>query len=203
MKNTKKASLLPGARRNPRKISDTRLSLLRQQLIEFGDLGGIVFNRTTNELVSGHQRMKEFSRADSSITIERNFSPATRSGTVAEGYIVLNGERFSYREVEWSAEKAAAALLAANNNAGQWDDDILAEVLKEVREEDLALTGFSDDDIADLLADPPKLKELNVRPPPKMAWALIGIPISKFALIQSMLDTLPDETIIKTTVNDG
>ena len=42
---------------NPRKIHPQDLDKLRKSLATFGDLGGIVVNKRTGWLVSGHQRM--------------------------------------------------------------------------------------------------------------------------------------------------
>lgn len=132
---------------NPRKVTDARLAVLRKQLLEFGDLGGVVFNVTSKELVTAHQRVKEFDRAKADIRVERRFKPATRSGTTAEGVIVVNGERFSYREVEWPERKARLAMVAANNHAGEWEEETLRGLLKEIDDESQYLTGFDSKEI--------------------------------------------------------
>lgn len=137
-----KVNDLQAAAQNPRKVTNARLSVLRRQLVEFGDLGGIVFNRVTNELVSGHQRVKEFERVKAEIMIERTIDPPSLSGTVAEGFIKIEGERFGYREVLWDKKKAAAALLAANNHAGEWDDDQVRSLLQELDVDQREMSGF-------------------------------------------------------------
>lgn len=43
---------------NPRRISPKAMQGLRASLTRFGELGGIVFNRRTGNLVGGHQRVK-------------------------------------------------------------------------------------------------------------------------------------------------
>jgi len=131
---------------NPRKISDQKLLQLKKALNEFGDISGIVFNRKSKQIVGGHQRVKHFSPT-SPITIIKKYSKPTKTGTVAEGFIELKGERFSYREVEWPKKKEMAANLAANNNAGEWDTSKLGEWLKELDEVDfdLDLTMFDED----------------------------------------------------------
>ena len=48
---------------NPRKISPEQLKALGDALKVFGDLGGIVRNRKTGNLVGGHQRVKSLDPA--------------------------------------------------------------------------------------------------------------------------------------------
>ncbi len=140
----KVADLKPNAR-NPRKITDKRLSQLSKAVEEFGDLSGIVFNRKTKELVSGHQRLKLFEK-DTEITIDVAHKKPTKNGTVAEGFIVLRGERFPYREVSWDETRQKAATIAANNSAGSWDNNILGDWLLDIDDMgmDLDLTMFDE-----------------------------------------------------------
>lgn len=49
---------LKGNPKNPRKVTEAKLAQLKRSLEEFGDLGGVVWNRRTKRLVSGHQRLK-------------------------------------------------------------------------------------------------------------------------------------------------
>lgn len=137
--------------KNPRKITDKRLSQLKKALHEFGDLGAFVFNRTTQTLVGGHQRTKVFP-PDAQITIEQEYKKPTRTGTIAEGFVVLDGERFKYREVLWDEVKEKAAALAANRNAGDWDNASLGEWLAELDslDIDLELTMFDEKEIDDI-----------------------------------------------------
>lgn len=136
--------------KNPRKITDHKLVQLKRALEEFGDLGGFVYNRKTKTLVSGHQRAKIFE--DAEVVIEKKFKKATKTGTVAEGHVLLNGERFQYREVSWDDAKAKAATLAANNSAGEWDRDELKAWMTDLGDFgfDLELTMFSEAEIEKL-----------------------------------------------------
>lgn len=86
--------------KNPRKITEKRLNQLSKAVQEFGDLSGIVFNKKTNHLVSGHQRMKLFEK-DTEVIIDAVHKKPTATGTIAEGFVILRGERFPYREVSW------------------------------------------------------------------------------------------------------
>lgn len=133
--------------KNPRKVSDGKLVMLKRALTEFGDLGCIVFNRKTKRLVGGHQRTKHFDK-DAQIVVEKKYTKPTKVGTVAEGFVTLNGERFKYREVHWDETKEKAANLAANKGAGEWDAPLLGELLAEIEDLsfDLDLTMFDADE---------------------------------------------------------
>lgn len=116
---------------NPRKVSDAKLAQLQKSLREFGDISGVVFNRTTGNLVGGHQRNKNFDD-NSEVKITKVFETPSKSGTVALGYILHEGERFAYREVRWPRHKEMAANIAANKGAGEWDLPQLGEWMKEL-----------------------------------------------------------------------
>lgn len=140
-------SLKP-AKYNPRKISSQQMKMLKKALEEFGDLGGIIFNSRTSNLIGGHQRCKALPK-DAPIEIIKHYDKPTRTGTVAEGFIIIDGERFSYREVDWDSAREKAANIAANAHGGEWDIEGLEEVLKDIAaaDIDLDLTGFSLSDI--------------------------------------------------------
>lgn len=138
--------------RNPRKITDKKLIALKKALLEFGDLGGIVFNRRTGHLIGGHQRINIFK------TMPVQF-------VYGDGYIWIElcetGDRFAYREVDWSEEKEKAANIAANKGAGEWDWDILKDWMKDLDEVnfDLDLTMWDKDDIKSLFRDKPVISD--------------------------------------------
>lgn len=138
---------------NPRKITDSKLGQLKKALLEFGDLSGIVYNLTTQQLVGGHQRTKLFD-VDADIVITKTYEKPTRTGTVAEGYVKLKGERFAYRQVKWDDMREKAANLAANKGAGEFDMETVAAWLKELDGFDvgidLDLTMFDADEIKEL-----------------------------------------------------
>lgn len=152
---TKLADLKPNPN-NPRTASPKKLEMLRKALDEFGDLSCIIYNRKTNRTVGGHQRLKAFAKAKrSEVVVERRYKKPTRTGTIAEGYIKLDGENFGYREVEWDSVFEKAAAIAANRAAGEWDLDELSSWMKEINDFglDLDLTMFDELERADLLAD--------------------------------------------------
>lgn len=133
---------------NPRSITEKKLAQLGRTMSEFGDLSGVVFNQTTGHLVGGTQRSKNFD-ASSKLVITKKYDRPTRTGTVAEGYILApNGERWTYREVAWDPNREKAASIAANQGAGVWDLPKLENWLKELGsfdvDFDLDLTGLDD-----------------------------------------------------------
>lgn len=149
---------LQGDPKNPRTISKEDYAKLKTLLHEFGDLSGIIRNVRTGHLVGGHMRIKAFLDLDgaTNVQIQQRFDPATRTGTVAIGQVVLNSEVYSYREVDWGEGRQRAANIAANRAGGDFDKDLLAEVTYELSQlengsELLGLTGMLDDEITKLL----------------------------------------------------
>jgi ParB-like chromosome segregation protein Spo0J len=148
-----KAKDLKPDKRNPRKITQTKLDMLKKSLIKFGDMSGIVFNKRTGVLISGHQRLKVLPE-DSEIVIERTFATPTESGTTAEGYVKLGTENMKYREVDVDLDTQMAMNIAANKHGGDWDIPTLNDILLDLDASnyDLELTGFSEDELENLLA---------------------------------------------------
>ena len=149
---------LKGNPKNPRLATDEKLTLLKKSLAEFGDLSGIVFNRKTKQLVGGHQR-KDVLPQSSEITLTKKHAKPTKVGTVAEGFVTVNGERFSYREVYWSDAKEKAANIASNKGAGEWNLAQLSNWMKELEGFgfDLDLTMFNEDERFQFLMDVNKI----------------------------------------------
>lgn len=139
--------------KNPRTITDAKLEQLKRAMLEFGDLSGIVFNRKSKHLVGAHQRAKNLD-ADAFVVIVKTYKKPTKTGTIAEGHVELNGERFAYREVSWDQNRERAANLAANKGAGEWDLPQLNEWLKELGsfdvDFDIGLTMFDTDELKEL-----------------------------------------------------
>lgn len=132
---------LAGYHKNPRKITEKMFNLLGDSIKEYGDLSGIVFNIRTQELIGGNQRTQFFKRNDKDVEIHTTPVKDSKVGTVAVGYVVYQGEKYNYREVDWDEKKSARANLNANKMGGFWDNDMLAN---EFDMEDLQLAGFED-----------------------------------------------------------
>jgi len=133
---------------NPRNITEKQFDLLGKTLDEFGDLGGVVVNEETKEVISGNQRTKVLQRHPEKfeIKIEEEFPEPQKDGTVKRGFIVNkeDGTKFVLRVVRWSKETAMKANIAANKVGGYFDFDILANIFPE----DVLLNyGFSDADL--------------------------------------------------------
>jgi len=134
-------------------ITSDQEARLTKSLEKFGDLSGIVVNRRTGLLIGGHQRRRQIP-SESTITVERTHDPPTRTGTVAEGFIDVDGERFAYREVDWDEAMAKAANIAANQHGGEFKWDELGLLIQQLAFEkiDMDLLGFDSWDLDVLLA---------------------------------------------------
>ncbi|RYF44795.1 MAG: hypothetical protein EOO38_17195 [Cytophagaceae bacterium] len=167
MANKTLAGLKPNPK-NPRKITDVKARMLRDSLARFGDISGLVFNRTSGQLVGGHQRVEAFKGLGASdVTITKAYKVASHAGTVAEGHVDISGERYAYREVEWDEATEKAANLAANKGAGEWDLAQVAEWIDELTEVsfDLDLTMFDADERQALAPEVEILPEVESEEP--------------------------------------
>lgn len=142
--------------KNPRKIGEKRLKALQKSLLKFGDLSGIVYNIRTKALVSGHQRKKSLP-PDAKVKIEVEHDKPTRCYTVREGFIMIEGERFKYREVDAPPEWEAEAILAANKHGGLWDNELLRVHFLENPKLNIELAGFEIDEIKSLNISLPQI----------------------------------------------
>ena len=147
--------------KNPRKVTPKKMDMLRRALERFGDLGGVVFNIRSSQLVGGHQRVQSFHAMGGAPVIEQTFDPPTKVGTVRLGYIESNGERFSYREVDWDEATEASANIAANKGAGDWSIPELQEMLFDLDSMnfDLDLTMFDEKEREALMGGAPGTAE--------------------------------------------
>ena len=140
--------------RNPRTITNDQYKILKKLLETYGDLSGIVLNVRTGQLVGGHMRVRAFLETPNpQRVIEQRFETPNSVGTVARGYVKIEGfdEPFTYREVDWDEQKQAAANLAANKAGGVFDNDKLAQQVADLDPEYREMTGFIESEINDLL----------------------------------------------------
>lgn len=112
---------------NPRKMPDEQMRRLMRGIEEYGVVDPIIVNRTTGNIVGGHQRAE-----------------AARRLGLTEVPIV---------EVALDLEREKALNLALNKISGDWSLDLLSGVLGDLDAAgfDMELTGFSADEIAGLL----------------------------------------------------
>jgi len=112
--------------KNPRRITKKQFENLRQWLRELGDLSGVVHNLPTDEIIGGNQRMEVFDLNNCQIEITERLDAPDEQGTVARGFVVWEGQRYTYRAVQWTPEQCEQANIVANKAGGAWDMDILA-----------------------------------------------------------------------------
>ena len=110
---------------NPREIDSRSSKGLQSSIKRFGDISGIVLNKRSGYLVSGHQRIDNLKKLfGDEIKMESN------------EIVCPNGWRFPIRVVDWDEKTARAAMVAANSEAiaGTFttDIDLLLSDLQEV-----------------------------------------------------------------------
>ncbi len=123
MRNKTKISNSDKFKRNPRKITEKQKALLADHLSELGDLSGVIYCHTAKAFVGGNQRSDIFDGAE--IEITERFDTPTKHKTVAHGYILWQGEKYAYREVAFTEAEFRKACIAANNDGGEFDLEIL------------------------------------------------------------------------------
>jgi DNA modification methylase len=113
---------------NPRKISDEELDSLERSLREWGFVQPVLARREDRTVIGGHQRL------------------------VAARRLGLSTVPVSYLDI--SVEQAHLLNLALNRIGGSFDEQLLARLLADLQaspDVDLSLSGFGEDEIADLL----------------------------------------------------
>lgn len=146
--------------KNPRKISDVQLQELESFLRELGDLGGVVHDLNSDQIIGGNQRSKVFDINKCEVVIEHKMKRPDSQGTVGLGYVIWKGKRYSYRQVRWTPKQAEKANIVANKAGGDWDDELLKQFFKD---SDLVKWGFNDDEIESLFGEKQK-KKVDAKP---------------------------------------
>lgn len=130
---------------NPRTISVEARKALKQSIKRFGIVGGLVWNRTTSFLVSGHQKL--------SILDELNKYDGSKQADYRVKVEVIS--------VDEKTEKELNIFFNNPNTQGEWDYDMLREMIPDIdykfaglTQEDLNLIGvdfnFQTDDERDI-----------------------------------------------------
>lgn len=134
---------------NPRAMTPEAQDRLRRSMEKFGDLSGVIYNRRTERLVGGHQRQSHLPE-DAEITLLEEYDEPNEVGTVAIGWIEVEGERWGYREVDVPESREKAMNVAANRHGeGAWDYAALGSILEELDDPgDLELTGFTESEMS-------------------------------------------------------
>lgn len=129
---------LKTAEYNPRKDlkpGDAEYEKLKRSLEQFGYVEPVIWNKTTGNVVGGHQRLKVLQS--------------------------LGHTEIDCVVVELSSEKEKALNIALNKISGDWDKDKLALLIVDLQASDfdVSLTGFDAAEIDDLFKDDKKAKE--------------------------------------------
>ena len=127
-----KAEQLMPAKYNPRKDlkpGDAEYEKLKKSLEEFGYVEPVIWNRTTGNVVGGHQRLKVL--------------------------LSMGMTEIDCVVVELSEEKEKALNVALNKISGDWDKNKLALLIADLQgaDFDVYLTGFDPGEIDDLFKD--------------------------------------------------
>lgn len=127
-------SELKGAAYNPRKINKNARARLKKSLKSHGYLGGILWNRRTGNIVGGHQRISQIDDLE-------------------EGCDYM----IDVDEIDVSLEEEMEINIILNNTTaqGEWDADMLADVLVHLKDENrnIERTGFTSADAFMMLGD--------------------------------------------------
>lgn len=122
---------------NPRKISEDARKMLKRNIRKNGIIGGMVWNEQTSNLVSGHQKL--------SIADEINkYNPETKENDYEIKVEVIN--------VDLKKEKELNIFFNSSTAQGEWDNDILAQLIPDIDTEE---AGLDATDINILMADVP------------------------------------------------
>lgn len=121
---------------NPRKITDSALKKLKQNIKRVGMLGGIIWNEQTNNLVSGHQRVTVLDQLNG------------YDGTEGTDY-TLRVDKVNLSEKE---EKEQNVFMNNQSVQGEFDIDALRNLLPDIdfksaglTEQDLSIIGIDFD----------------------------------------------------------
>ena len=117
--------------KNPRKITKVELNKLVRSIQEFGFVEPVIVNKNKdryNVIIGGHQRLK------------------------AANKLGMKDVPCIYVDLEESKEHLLNVAL--NEISGDWDDDKLFQLLKELQEKgaDLTLTGFDEPVIDEIMS---------------------------------------------------
>ncbi len=122
-----KVSSLRASEYNPRKISAKELAKLKESIQEFGYVQPVIWNKQTNTIVGGHQRVR------------------------AMLDLGMGDESIDVVVVDLSPEREQALNVALNRISGEWDKKLLGQLLQDMDEQMRALSGFDEEEISKLI----------------------------------------------------
>jgi len=161
---------------NPRralKPGNPRFEKLARSLSEFDLVQPLVWNRRTKHLVGGHQRLEVLKH---------------RGWTEVDCVVV---------DLPLEREKALNVALNNSEVAGEWDTDLLTDLivdLQEVPDFDATLTGFDEKQLTDLLMQPVEDDFDDEEASADVVTATLEIPHDAWPAAQISLNRLLSET---------
>lgn len=137
--------------------------MLKASIGQFGDLGKITFNETSGRLIVGHQRIKTLP-PEIEIVIKKRLEISTDAGTSAEGFFIHNHEIFPVRFVKWDEPTEEAAMIAANQQGGEWDLPNLTGLALDLEALNIPMeiVGFNHEELEKLVS-PAKPKKKGIK----------------------------------------
>ena len=87
--------------KNPRQITAKQYEALAIDLAELGDLGGIVHDLNSDEIIGGNQRSRVFDINACDVVLTEELHEPDAQGTVAHGYVLWRGNKYAYRLATW------------------------------------------------------------------------------------------------------
>jgi DNA modification methylase len=112
--------------KNPRQITEPQFKDLGKSLDKLGDLGGIVHDLNSDEIIGGNQRSRVFDVNACQVEMTLTYDKPDEQGTVGQGFVVWNDHRYAYRQVRWTPAQCEEANIKANKAGGDWNWDTLA-----------------------------------------------------------------------------
>lgn len=126
---TVKRSDIHAAPYNPRKITPEAAKMLKDNLKRVGLLGGIVWNRTTGNIVSGHQKVAQMDAIN-------RYDPDNPDTDYEFRVEVVDFDE--------KTEKEQNLFMNNRNAQGEYDDDMLRKMMEGI---DYTYAGFDDFDL--------------------------------------------------------
>ena len=138
---TLKRSQITPANYNPRKITDDARKALRKSIKENGIIGGMVWNKQTGNLVSGHQKL--------SIADEVNKYEAGNDYEIKVEVI----------DVDLKKEKELNVFFNSKAVQGEMDYKKLAQIYPDI---DASLAGLDEVDVSMIEIELPTMQEIEI-----------------------------------------
>lgn len=134
--------------RNPRKISESKIAMLKKSMEHFGDVNIITYNQRTRHVIGGNQRIKVMQ--------------------------ALGWKEADVRVVDLPENEEVALMARLNVADGEFIMPVLKEILFDLDAQnfDLDLTGFDIEEFEKLATNAPPILEEEKKKCPKCGYDL-------------------------------